>query len=225
MDWRPATDTILIWRLPNATVIKFVNLSRFLLDPFLSKKNTRIQSYALVLSINDSDPGIQYGLGWVNKPNFLAQTDPKYPMYGTLHETVNQTDLTYSFFVTTEPKANFAFDFSVLDPSVAKKVLNGSGTVQFLVFQTFALPRGKAIPLTLTHLVVQNSTTNPNSSVPTTTPTPPAAPNAGANGPRRPHLAIILGCCGVAALALLILAPEKFSVADNRVGYSSPYPA
>ncbi|KDR66948.1 hypothetical protein GALMADRAFT_1138159 [Galerina marginata CBS 339.88] len=105
-----------------------------------------------------------------------------------------------------------------LFPNEAMPSLNGSDTVQFLLFQTFALPRGqhrlevrhssgdsdKAIPLTLTQLVVQNSTINPNS---TTTPTltPSAAPNARTNGARPAHLAIILGCCGAAALALLIL--------------------
>ncbi|KDR71652.1 hypothetical protein GALMADRAFT_795253 [Galerina marginata CBS 339.88] len=51
--------------------------------------------------VDDSDPSIHYGPGWVNKPSLLAQSDPNYPMYGTLHETVNQTDLTYSFSGST----------------------------------------------------------------------------------------------------------------------------
>ncbi|KDR71649.1 hypothetical protein GALMADRAFT_795226 [Galerina marginata CBS 339.88] len=69
--------------------------------------------------IDDSDPGIQYGPGWVNKPSLLAQSDPKYPMYGTLHETLNQSNLTYSFsgssitacarVIETQPSAQTLF--------------------------------------------------------------------------------------------------------------------
>ncbi|KDR66947.1 hypothetical protein GALMADRAFT_161887 [Galerina marginata CBS 339.88] len=342
--------------------------------------------------VDDSDPSIQYGPGWVKKPpSLLAQSNPNYPMYGTLHEAINQTDLTYSFsgssitacaqitgitfpslnelegaslwncsvdgvqihilpglccasgtdelstqvqheihisaigsqdhsisfdyltyetslpvpvadllmlpgvFLnagpggnvdyrniegwgfeptglasTTEPTGNFSFDFygssilwfsfynttfvglndtevkySVdgspaasdfgifLEPSNAKQVLNASETdvVEFLIFQTFALPRGqhtlevfyssgglgKAIPITLTKLVVQNGTITPNSSVPTTTPTP-----AGANGVRRVHLAIILGCCGAAILALIIFGIFCARRRMKRRGRASP---
>ncbi|KDR71653.1 hypothetical protein GALMADRAFT_143901 [Galerina marginata CBS 339.88] len=104
-----------------------------------------------------------------------------------------------------------------LEPLAVKTALNGSiEVVQVLLFQTFALPHGqhrlevnytsdgsqKCIPLTLTQLVVQNGTINPNSSAPTTTPTALAAQSARADGAR---LGIILGCCGAAVLALLIL--------------------
>ncbi|KDR69651.1 hypothetical protein GALMADRAFT_145373 [Galerina marginata CBS 339.88] len=47
--------------------------------------------------VDDSDPNIQYSTGWVEKLSPLFQSDPQYPMYGTLHETVNQTEIRYSF--------------------------------------------------------------------------------------------------------------------------------
>ncbi|KDR66984.1 hypothetical protein GALMADRAFT_147430 [Galerina marginata CBS 339.88] len=47
--------------------------------------------------VDDADPSIQYSPGWVSQPSSLDFTDPDYPMYGTLHETVTQSEWSFSF--------------------------------------------------------------------------------------------------------------------------------
>ncbi|KDR79550.1 hypothetical protein GALMADRAFT_154413 [Galerina marginata CBS 339.88] len=49
--------------------------------------------------VDDSDPSIQYGPGWVGSTNSrpVGTPDLNYPMYGTLHQAVTASQLSYSF--------------------------------------------------------------------------------------------------------------------------------
>ncbi|KDR73880.1 hypothetical protein GALMADRAFT_141650 [Galerina marginata CBS 339.88] len=58
---------------------------------------TAIPVPAATILVDDSNPNIQYGPGWVNSTSSLPEEDPSYPMYGTLHETVNTSELKFTF--------------------------------------------------------------------------------------------------------------------------------
>ncbi|KDR73882.1 hypothetical protein GALMADRAFT_141654 [Galerina marginata CBS 339.88] len=50
-----------------------------------------------IILVDDSNPNIQYGPGWVSTTSSLAQANLSYPMYGTLHETINPSELKFTF--------------------------------------------------------------------------------------------------------------------------------